>query len=49
MATEKKVSSQTGNNKLQLASLPKGPVEQHARASKGGKPYTGAPNHNLPR
>lgn len=49
MATEKKVGSQTGSNKLQMAPLPKGPIEQHARASKAGKPFTGAPNHNLPR
>ena len=47
--TEKKVSAQTGNNKLQLARPPKGPVAESSRASTSGKPYKGAPGHSLPR
>ena len=41
--------AQTGDKKLQLGSSPKPQVLQASRASKAGKPYTGAPNHNLPR
>ena len=49
MATEKKVSAQTGGNKLQLGEKKAGPVAEASRASKAGKPYSGSPGHSLPR
>lgn len=50
MATgkETRVSSQSGAQ-VKPMKAPKSTIDSAMRASKPGKPYTGAPGHSLPR